>query len=848
MIDFKKLREHKAKSNPIHPRKIFNALPKPLGINDLYASQAEVLDTWFSRRKDKDIVVKLHTGGGKTLAAMLIAQSVMNECNEPVLYLAPTNQLVEQVLNQSHEYGVSALPYTKGKPLSNKFLNGESVLVGSYQTLFNGYSKFGISGSNRQVIKAGAIILDDAHVALSSVRQAFSLTISTQDNKEAYSYLVECFRAAFEEVEQSGAFDEITRGKDYGVVEVPSWAWLQKIVEVQQYFSSQIDESNQFVWPFLRDNLAICHCLFSRTNVTITPIFPLVDLLPTFQKCPRRIYMSATIADDSEIVRTFGTSLEAVEKPITSTSLTGVGERMILVPAMMDLGETEIKPMIENTVTKLASEKRGVVILTPSGQNARDWISVAEYPDSANAVSDRVGAMRAETDEFCGPLVLANRYDGIDLPGNSCRCLIIDGLPQGTTNYDIFRMNVLADSAVSSLLAQRIEQGMGRGTRGGSDYCVVILLGTKLVGWIGQKKNLAHLTKSTHVQLKMGKKISGEIKNTEELDETILKCLERDSEWVHYHASELVEAAYGAPDNTVALRIAERERRAFGLQRLGQFSKALQTLQNLINHEDLQDDVQLQAWLSASAAKIAYQMGNMEQGQKLQTQAFAINNNHSPPKMSPRYAPQSMPGQQAQTIVNKLLDYEDHFSLIASFDEAVYHLLSTDASPNQYEEALYKLGLYLGFVAERPDKALSLGPDVLWRTDSAFDFVIEVKNDKNDDSPLYKNEHAQILEAENWFKENYPDRESVRVLVLPEAVAHEQATTAGTYALRLNMVKNLVGTLRSVLYELIHSEDNDYTLCQQCDAHLQRKNLKPQAIKKEFMETIVRMEQIDNST
>jgi replicative superfamily II helicase len=66
MVDFKKLRAGKAKPSPINLRE------KPVGINDLYASQAEVLDTWHGRRHDKDVVVKLHTGGGKTLVALLM--------------------------------------------------------------------------------------------------------------------------------------------------------------------------------------------------------------------------------------------------------------------------------------------------------------------------------------------------------------------------------------------------------------------------------------------------------------------------------------------------------------------------------------------------------------------------------------------------------------------------------------------------------------------------------------------------------------------------------------------------------------------------------------------------------
>jgi replicative superfamily II helicase len=198
-------------------------------------------------------------------------------------------------------------------------------------------------------------------------------------------------------------------------------------------------------------------------------------MLPTFDYAARRIYMSATIADDSEIVRTFGASQEAIAKPITSASLAGVGERMILVPGLMKLGGAAIQPMVKNIATKLADKKRGVTILSPSGTAAKEWTDIAEYPETTKAVSEKVAAMQAG--DTYGPLVLANRYDGIDLAGNACRFLVMDNLPQGTTNYDVFRMNVVADTAVNSLLAQRIEQGIGRGTRGGADYCVVMLVG-----------------------------------------------------------------------------------------------------------------------------------------------------------------------------------------------------------------------------------------------------------------------------------------------------------------------------------------------------------------------------------
>jgi len=833
MVDFKKLRESKAKPKPTNPREIFNALPKPPGINDLYASQAEVLDAWFVRRTDRDVVVKLHTGGGKTLVALLMAQSVMNELGEPVIYLAPTNQLVDQVIAKSREYGIAAEPYVKKQPLSGDFHDGKSVLVGSYETLFNGRSKFGVRNVGQNIVKAGAIILDDAHVALSSVREAFSLSISAKDHKDVYADLAGRFRTAFKEVGRSGSFADVTNGKDFGVMEVPSWAWHHKLPEIEQYLAEVVDDIDPFVWPFLRDNLAFCHCLFSRKSVTITPIFPAVDLLPTFEDCGRRIYMSATIADDSEIVRTFGASAEAVGRPITSASLAGVGERMILIPELMKLGGTPIAPMVKNIAKKLAESKRGAAILTASGQAAEQWTDVAEYPSTAKAVAEQIAAM--QTGSSHGPVVLANRYDGIDLAGNACRFLVMDNLPQGTSDYDVYRVNVVADSAVSSLLAQRIEQGIGRGTRGGGDYCAVMLIGSRLVGWIGRKSNLAFLTASTRVQLNMGQEMSETVTTVKEVHQTVMKCLNRDVDWVAYHASELADAAHAAPVNTLALRIAGGERKAFKLQRLGQHEKALQTLEKLIGDDDLKADGQRRAWLSASAARIAYQMDDEDRGQKLQTSAFSLSNNHSPPKVRPPYVPRPIPGKQTAAIVSRLLEYDLRGALLADFDDAVTELVP-EASAARYEEALANLGAYLGFEAERPEKIHNTGPDVLWRTGAAFDFVIEAKS-KKEDNPLYKSDHAQLLEAEHWFKGAYPGRGSIRVSALPEAVADKKASTAGSYALRLGEITKLVGALRGVLSDLVASPGKADALRERCETALQKAKLTPEGIKATYLVT-----------
>ena len=124
----------------------------------------------------------------------------------------------------------------------------------------------------------------------------------------------------------------------------------------------------------------------------------------------------------------------------------------------MKLGGAAITPMVKNIATKLAEHKRGVAILTPSASVAKTWTDVAGYPETTKAVAERVGAMQAGAS--FGPIVLANRYDGIDLAGDACRFLVMDNLPQGTSNYDVFRMNVVAENPASLCAASGSRQAI----------------------------------------------------------------------------------------------------------------------------------------------------------------------------------------------------------------------------------------------------------------------------------------------------------------------------------------------------------------------------------------------------
>lgn len=737
MVDFNEMRNAKKTKLPNDPQEIFRRLPKPPQINDLYTSQAEVLQEWYANRAQRDVVVKLHTGGGKTLVGLLMAQSTINELKEPVIFLAPTNQLVNQTLQKAGEYGINACGYESGQPLPDDFINGKAVLVASYKALFHGLSKFGLAGG-AHTIRAGAVILDDAHVSFSVLRDSFTVEVNKSgDDSELYYELAGLFREAFSSNSQLGTFDDIINGNDQLVLEVPFKAWLQKIGVVREKLrlSGGVDK---FVWPLIRDNLHLCHAFVGKRSFTITPILPLIDLFPTFHEAPRRIYMSATIADDSELAKTFGADKKAVLQPLTSRSLAGVSERMILTPQLMEYGPNvaEVTREIANWAT--ADRGLGAVILSPSNRLAQEWGDVARIATGASEVNALVTKLQKR--EINGPIVFANRYDGIDLPGDSCRLLILDGEPQGSSNYELFRASALqGGSSLARMLAQRIEQGMGRAARGSGDYCVVLLVGTDLAGWISKESNFKYLTAPSRAQLEIGSEISKKINSNSEFKETVSFSFDRNPGWKNFHAESLAEMVDEAESQALPINLASRERKAIDLWRDGYHEKAIAKLLDAIQ-EIGEGDRQLKGWLFQLCARIAFHWGNQHLSDEYQQQAYGLNRILQKPNIQPPYQSLTPPSSQAEAISAFASQFRFRRGLENDFESTVC-LLSASSSASQFEQALADLGRMIGFVTERFDDG-GVGPDAIWLLSEKKALVIEAKSRKLAGNQFTKDEHG----------------------------------------------------------------------------------------------------------
>lgn len=82
------LRERLAKKKlqkPINPIEIYASLDRKASKGELRNVQKIILEKWFTERKDdKDLIIKLSTGRGKTLIGLLILQSKINSGEDHV--------------------------------------------------------------------------------------------------------------------------------------------------------------------------------------------------------------------------------------------------------------------------------------------------------------------------------------------------------------------------------------------------------------------------------------------------------------------------------------------------------------------------------------------------------------------------------------------------------------------------------------------------------------------------------------------------------------------------------------------------------------------------------------------
>jgi hypothetical protein len=795
MIDFKKYGGKKRVVDVADPLKLFESLDVKTSHTTLRPAQIEAIQALATRRAERDHVLKMNTGAGKTTVALLYLRSHAAEKHQPVVYLCPTVQLVEQVLDEAVKLGIEAVHYPAGRPHPDaKGMSGEAVIVCANEKLFNARTTFDRVDVS---LTPCAIVIDDAHAGVERIRDAFAIRIDGPPLREKIIGLLDSALKAY----MPGLWKDIERGDPSAVIEVPYWIWRPVAGEIRAVLSDEADGEFKFVWTYLRDQLEWCRCVISGKVVEVLADPPPVEQVRAFNDAPHRLFTSATLADDSTLVRELGCSPDAALSPIIPPSDQGVGERMVLAPALIHRGLD--RAWLMQWCATLAN-RVNVVVLAPSGKAASEWQAQGATIVVGDGVSEAVRGLRSGRERF---VAFAGRYDGIDLPDDACRVLVLDGLPFGESVSARYDAEIPGrPGAAHNRLVHRIEQGMGRAVRSHADYAVVILAGPELAHFVARLDILDLFNASTRAQIEFAHDLT-EIALHEEpnapeqaVDDLAWSCLSRAEGWrglydekVRAIAKESVTSSKPA----VSLAYVEREAMRLTLNREpGHAADVIETA--LTNHATNEKQ---KGWYLQVAARYRYAV---DEGRALQTQAaaHAKNNRMLLPPSGTIMRPEEGDRADAATAVLKWYSgFKNVNGAVAAFQD-VRGRLSFNVSADTMEQALMDLAVFVGAVGSRPEHTLGRGPDDLWLFNDAS-FVIEAKNEAVY-TRLPKKDSGQLHDSLQWFRETHPERELNPVVVARSAEAeHDAHFPEGTRVLTPEGLERLAASIEGFLAELV---------------------------------------------
>jgi len=538
---------------------------------------------------------------------------------------------------------------------------------------------------------------------------AFTVTLAA--NEPAYTELRNLFLADLRE-QGHGTCIDIESGEGAALLPVPYWAWRDHLDEAAGILAKYKETCDgiKFAWPVVRDILADCLCVVSGKQLQIAPYQPSLHQFGTFDRAVHRIFMSATVADDSFLVRGLGVAEASVSTPLRYAAERWSGEKMILIPSLIDetLDDADI---VHAFAAPDAKRHYGVVAICPSFGQAERWKAEGAFVARTGDIDAQVERLR--DGEYEQTLVVANRYDGIDLPDDACRILILDSKPRPESLIDRYVTSVREGSDIILQRTTRaIEQGLGRAVRGEKDFCVVILIGPDLVKLVRTPAGRRFLSAQTRLQIDIGFDIAemarNEIGNGKEpmlaLRTLIRQSLRRDDGWKEFYVQQmdgLDEAGVTASN----LSVYAAERRAEEQYRAQNIDAAVKTLQGLIDSSPPSD----QGWYLQEMARYHYRSSKTTSN-KVQIAAHAANPFLLKPQTGMQVLKVSAASEQrAQNILRWMRSHATFEELAVTVSDLVSRLRFGVAA-DDFERALDELGKALGFVTQRPDKHYKAGP------------------------------------------------------------------------------------------------------------------------------------------
>jgi hypothetical protein len=504
--------QHKqAAPRPEDPEALYRSLAETnRGPENLWTHQGQILASWHQDHiHDLDVAIELPTGAGKTLVGGLIADYSRRANGERTVIACPTRQLARQTADRFDEYGIPYVLLIGGvaswaKSDRAKYTRAEAVAITVYSHIFN---------SNPALADAEVLIFDDAHAAEQAVASTWSATITrgTPLYRDLLTPLAEALDPLVVARLSTETIDPLQRPLVY--LASPTGVHAHA-TELETALGLAVTNSTgpgnlRYTMDALGGHVDRALIYVSHRSIQIRPLIPPTITHPAFESPRQRVYMSATLGHGGELERSFGRAKIARIPVPKGWDRRGTGRRFVVFPSLA----TDLKSdaAIHEWTSTLVSKAGRALLLTPA-QHVADSLKAEVLPEGINTLTaeDVEDDLTVFTSEPDAALVLTNRYDGIDLPGDDCRLVILAGLPaRGDMQERFLHDSLGAVEVLRERVRARFAQGTGRATRNARDYSAVVVLGDELMNYVNKKEVASALHPELQAELAWGAEESG---------------------------------------------------------------------------------------------------------------------------------------------------------------------------------------------------------------------------------------------------------------------------------------------------------------------------------------------------
>lgn len=311
---------------------------------------------------------------------------------------------------------------------------------------------------------------------------------------------------------------------------------------------------HSYRYAMIRTGLASCLVYVAYSGILVRPYVPPTHQNHLLSDARQRVYLSATLGEGGELERAFGRAgILRLQQPDESTA-PRYGRRFFVFPEFVeDTDTTELNRAIVAAAGK-------ALILAPRTETAMSDAAALAQPGwpvwGIGQVAESMTPF-AELDQgVCG---LAARYDGLDLPGDACRLVGLDGVPdQDNLQERFLQSRARAGAALVARVRTRVVQGAGRCTRGPGDTAIVLVLGSDLSRYLTRPEVVAALDSELQAELRFGRENS-QVGTGSDMLSNVDAFLHQDTDgnWRTHAEPALTdyrrEMAQHMPDGTAAL-------------------------------------------------------------------------------------------------------------------------------------------------------------------------------------------------------------------------------------------------------------------------------------------------------